>query len=64
MKENPEEFQFIILGNVENIQGEKYAIFTNKGYFRINSKLKHSEIWNKFIKFQRNNFVEQPTNKV
>ena len=28
------------------------------------SKRKHSEIWNKLIKFQRKCFVEQPTNKV
>ena len=37
-----------------------------KGHFpRMGiSKRKHSEIWNKSIKFQRKSFVEQPTNKV
>ena len=37
-----------------------------KGHFprRGISKRKHSEIWNKSIKFQRKSFVEQPTNKV
>ena len=49
---------------MENIQGEKYPIFTEKGYFPLNSKHKLSEIWNKFIKFKRKCFVEQPTDKV
>ena len=43
---------------------KKVTIFKRKGYFFLNSKRKHSEIWNKFIKFQRKSFVEQPTNKV
>ena len=46
---------------VENIIRK---IFTKKGYFHPNSKRKLSEIWNKFIKFQRKCFVEQLTNKV
>ena len=28
---------------------EKYPMFTEKGYFSLNSKPKLSEIWNKFI---------------
>ena len=43
---------------------ENHPIFTVKGHFFLNSKHKHSEIWNKFIKFQRKCFVEQRTNKV
>ena len=27
-------------------KGEKYPIFTEKGYFPLHSKRKHSEIWN------------------
>ena len=50
--------------HVKKILGEKYAIFTEKRYFPLNCKCKHSEIWNKFIKFQRKCFVAQPTNKV
>ena len=42
----------------------KYPIFTEMGYFPLYSKRKHSEIWNKLIQFQRNCFVEQPTNRV
>ena len=30
----------------------------------LHSKRKHSEIWNKLIKFERKCFVEQPTHKV
>ena len=41
----------------------KYPIFTEKWLFLLNSKRKHSEIWNKFIKFQRKWLVERPTNK-
>ena len=48
---------------MKNIWGEKYSIFNKKGYFPLNSKRKHSETRNKFIKFQRKCFVEQPTNK-
>ena len=43
---------------------KKIPIFMEKGYFPLNSRCKHSEIWNKFIKFQRKCFVQQPTNKV
>ena len=50
--------------HVKNIKVEKYFIFIQKGYSPLNSKLKHSEIWNKFINFQGNCFVEQPINKV
>ena len=32
-------------------------------YSRLNSKRKHSEIWKKIMKFQREFFVKQPTNK-
>ena len=39
-------------------------IITKKGHFRLNSKRKHSEIWNKFFQFQRKGGKEQPTNKV
>ena len=39
-------------------------MFIKKGYFPLNSKLKYSEIWNKFINFQRKCFVKQPINKV
>ena len=39
-------------------------MFTEKEYFRFNSKRKHPEIWNKFIKLQRKCVLEQPTNKV
>ena len=35
-----------------------------RGNFPLHSKRKHSEIWNKLIKFQRKCFEEQPTNKV
>ena len=42
--------------NISHIHGE--------GVLPLNSKCKHSEIWNTFIKIQRNCFVEQPTNKV
>ena len=31
---------------------------TEKEYFPLHSKRKHSEIWNKLIKFQRKCFVE------
>ena len=48
---------------MKNIWGEIYPIFNKKGYFPLNSKRKRSEIWNKFIEFQRKRFVEQPTNK-
>ena len=40
------------------------SVFTEKGYFPLNSKRKHSERPDKFINFQRKCFVEQPTNKV
>ena len=42
------DYNTFILGG----KGEKYSIFTEKGYFPLNSKRKHSEIWNEFIKFQ------------
>ena len=35
-----------------------------RGNSLSNFKRTHSEIWNKFIKFQRKCFVELPTNKV
>ena len=43
---------------------KKIPIFMEKGYFPLNSRRKHSEVWNKFIKFQRKCFVKQLTNKV
>ena len=42
---------------------EIYLMFTGTGYFPLNSKCKHLEIWNKLIKFQRKRCVEQCTNK-
>ena len=41
-----------------------YPIFTEKGYLPLGCRRKHSEIWNKFIKFQMKCLVQQPTNKI
>ena len=43
---------------------EKNIPYSLRGGFRLNSKRKLSETWNKFIKFQRKCFVEQPTGKL
>ena len=51
---------------MKNIYEERYSIFNELYplYFPLNSKLKHSELWIKFIKFQTKCFLEQPINKV
>ena len=43
---------------------EKNISYSLRRGFPSSFQSKHSEIWNKLIKFQRKCFVEQPTNKV
>ena len=41
-----------------------WILYLQKRVYTLNSKRKHSERRNKFINFQRECFVEQPTNKI